>query len=131
MIATFINGNSGTWVNDVTGDYGLTDAAPRVTLSNGRLVNDILWAAKNSYLRGKVFGEFGRWTEPVWNINVRLQKGLNISKIRFETSVDFFNVFNWSSYQGYESADIRNARYVNKTTPQSARAVQLNLRVEY
>lgn len=132
-ISTFIDGRSGIWRNDTTGDYGWSDSAPRVTLSNGRMVSDISWQARNSYYVGKKYGESGRYSDTYWNINLRLAKGFKISNIvRAELSLDIFNVFNWCAYTNFQSTDIRRPdRYDVKTWPQPPRAAQVNVRIEF
>lgn len=130
-LSTFISGNSGVWFNDFTGDYGIYDSAPRIKISNGKKVPDILWAAQNSYYRGKVYGKYGRRSDPVWSVNLRVQKGITVSKLHLAASIDFYNLFNWAARMTFEKLDIRNPRYNNKLTPQSPRAAQINIRVEF
>jgi len=139
MISTFISGDSGEWINDTTGDYAWDESAPLVTLSNGRRVSDIVWQVQNSYYVGKKFWESGRYTETLWNVNLRLSKGINISRFRVEANIDFYNVFNWNAYRGFESTDIRRDyvdssgmnRYQRKTSPQAPRTAQISLRIEF
>jgi len=138
-ISTFIVGDSGEWRNDRTGDYAWDDSAPRIYLSNGRRVSDIVWSAFNSYDVGKKYGLSGRYTEALWSVNLRLSKGINISSFRVEANVDFFNVFNWGAYRGFGSSDIRRDyvdssgvnRYELKTSPQSPRTAALSLRISF
>ena len=118
-------------MNDVTGDYGFTDSSPRVTLSNGRLVGDIVWAAKNSYWKGKVFGLFGRRTDSLWRVNVRIQKNFTFSKFKLAASVDFFNVLNAVAYGAWLSNDVRSPNYSIPSTASAPRAAQMNLRVTF
>ncbi len=139
MISTFITGDSGEWKNDTTGDYAWDDSAPRIYLSNGRRVNDIVWSAFNSYYAGKKFGLSGRYTEALWSVNLRLSKGINISRFRVEANIDLFNVFNWGAYRGFESTDTRRDyvdsggrnRYQTKTSPQAPRTAALSLRIQF
>jgi hypothetical protein len=131
LVSTFILGQSGKWMNDVTGDYGFYDSTPRVTLSNGRRVADPVWQAKNSYWVGKEFGLQGRYTDPEWRVNLRFQKGMNISNYRLEASIDFFNIFNWSTYGSWSSNDIRSDRYNTQLNPQAPRSAQINVRIEF
>jgi len=139
MISTFIVGDSGEWINDTTGDYAWDDSAPRVTLSNGRKVDDIIWLAQNSYYVGKKFGESGRYTDALWSVNLRLSKGLRISRFRVEANIDFYNVFNWAAYRGFESSNIRRDyvdlggrnRYQMQTSPQAPRSAQFSLRIAF
>jgi len=132
MIATFISSHSGIWISDRTGDYEWDKTAPLVTLPNGRRVYDIVWQAKNYYYAGKKWGEQGRYTDDVWSVNLRLAKGVRISNLRFELSIDVFNVFNWAAYSSFQSVDIRRPdRYNVKTNPQTPRAAQLTFKVEF
>lgn len=131
MFSTYVMGQSGRWMNDKTGDYAWNDSSPRVFLSNGRKVADILWEAKNSYYAGKKWGEQGRYTDQLWQVNVRLQKGIKLSGIRLEASIDLFNVFNFATYQGWYTNDIRHPRYEEQLSPQAPRAAQLNFRIEF
>lgn len=132
LVSTFVNGQSGIWMNDRTGDYAWDDSAPRITLSNGRRVRDIVWQAKNNYFVGEKWGEHGRYTDQLWEINVRLAKGVRISRVRVEVALDVFNVFNWAVYSSFETLDIRRTdRYDIKTGPQSPRSGQLTLKIEF
>ena len=132
MISTFINGNSGEWVNDMTGDYAWDADAPTVTLSNGRGVDDIVWEASNYYYVGKKHGESGRYTDTLWSVNLRLSKGLNISNFRAELYFDIYNLFNWAAYRSFRSSDIRRPdRYPTKTNPQTTRTAQVSLRISF
>jgi len=139
LVSTFINGTSGIFMADLTGDYAWDASAPRVTLSNGRKVSDIVWQAKNSYLAGKKWGSSGRYTDDIWSINARLSKGVRVGRLRFEISIDFYNIFNWATYQSYQSLDLRRDyvdsaginRYTNLIAPQSPRAAQLTFKVTF
>lgn len=130
--SVILTGESGVWVNDLTGAYGLFDTAPLVTLSNGRQVQDIVWLAKNSFDRGGAFGLYGRTTTPQWIPNVRFSKGVTIKeKYWAEASFDLYNVFNSCYYGGWSSADIRNSLYTTQVSPSSPRTAQLNLRFRF
>ena len=139
LVSTFITGTSGIFMSDLTGDYAWDASAPRVTLSNGRRVADIVWDAKNSYFAGKKWGSSGRYSDDIWSINARLSKGLWVKKFRFEVTLDFYNLFNWAAYQSYQSLDVRRNyvdsaginRYTNLIAPQTPRAAQLTLKVEF
>jgi hypothetical protein len=144
LVSAFVNGTSGIFQADVTGDYAWDATAPTIKLAPGqtgtiRTVSDIVWQAKNSYFAGKKWGSQGRTTDDNWSVNVRLAKGLRVSKVRFELAIDFYNVFNWVSYSSYESHDIRRDyvdsaginRYLNKIGPQTPRAAQITVKVEY
>ncbi len=128
-LSTFINAFSGDWVNDITGDYAWNADAPRITLPNGRRVADIIWQARNSYYVGKDYRASGRYTDDVYNVNLRVQKEFNLGSDRLEVSADWFNLFNWSAYLAFESSDIRRPdRYPNRINPQRPRAMQANVR---
>jgi hypothetical protein len=139
MVATYINGNDGIWIADTTGDYAWDQSAPLVTLSNGRRVSDIVWQAANDFYTGKQWGSTGRRTDPLWMVNLRFSKGLNISRLRFELALDVFNIFNWCAYSSWETNDIRRDyvdssginRYLRQLSPQSPRAAQLSLNVRF
>ena len=53
--------------------------------------------------------------------------------------MDVYNLFNWATYQSYQSLDIRRDyvdssgvnRYQNLIAPQTPRAAQLTLKVEF
>ncbi len=139
LFATFINGYSGIWMNDLTGDYAWDATAPLVTLSNGRRVSDIVWQAKNSYFAGKKWGAQGRYTDDVWSVNFRIAKSVRINKFRVELACDFYNAFNWDSYSFFETLDVRRSvldssginRYLRATSPQTPRAAQLTFKIEF
>jgi hypothetical protein len=139
LVSTFVNGNSGIFIQDETGDYAWDASAPLVTISNGRRVSDIVWQAKNAYYVGKKWGDSGRYTDNVWNINARLSKGFTIGRFRLELTFDVYNVFNWSAYSSFSNVDIRRDyvdgsgknQYRLKTNPQSPRAAQLTFKVEF
>lgn len=139
MFSTYINGNDGIFVADTDGDYAWDASAPRVTLSNGRRVDDIVWLAANDYYAGKEWGSSGRRTDQLWSVNVRLAKGVNIQRFRVEAAIDFFNVFNWTAYSSFETNDIRRNyvdssginRYLRKTSPQEPRSAQLSLKLSF
>jgi len=139
LIATYINGNDGIFIADETGDYAWDQSADRIYLSNGRRVNDIVWQASNEYYVGKKWGTSGRRADPLWSINVRLSKGINIDRFRVEAAVDFFNVFNWCAYSSFEVNDIRRDfvdatginHYARQTSPQPPRAAQLSLKISF
>lgn len=140
-IATYINGNDGLFISDETGDYEWDDSSARIYLrSNNRRVNDIIWQASNEYYVGKKWGTSGRRTDPLWMINLRLAKGLNIDRYRLEVAIDFFNVFNWSAYSSFSSNDIRRDFvdddnpiniYQRQTSPQPPRSAQLSLKLSF
>ena len=128
-LSTFINATSGEWVNDITGDYAWNADAPRVRLPNGRMVADILWQARNSYVVGKQWGASGRYTDNQYLFNLRAQKSFNLGRERIDVSVDLYNLFNLAAYAGYETADVRRTdRYPVQISPQAPRAVQANVR---
>ena len=131
MVSTYISGQSGVWMNDITGDWEWNDDAPRVYLSNGRRVDDIVWEANNSYYVGRKYGLQGRMTNQLWLFNVRLAKTIKISRFRVEASVDFYNSFNSATYNTWYTLDIRNPRYDEERNPQSPRSVQLNLTIRF
>lgn len=128
-LALFFNATAGVWTNDLTGDYQWNASAPRVTLPNGRRVADIIWQARNSYYVDRQYGVAGRYTDDIYNMNVRLHKEFPVGgRYRVEAAIDFFNVFNSAGYTNFETADVRNPRYGNKINPQRPRATQLNFR---
>jgi hypothetical protein len=139
LVATYINGNDGIWIADTTGDYAWDATAPLVTLSNGRRVSDIVWQTANDYYSGKQWGSTGRRTDPLWMVNLRFSKGVNIRKFRVQAALDVFNVFNWCAYSSWETNDIRRDyvdssginRYQRQTSPQSPRAAQLSLNFQF
>jgi hypothetical protein len=132
MVSTFINGDSGEWFNAMDGDYAWDADPPLVTLSNGRKVDDITFLANNYYFAGKKYGEVGRYTDALWTINFRLSKGFNISNVRVEAYVDFYNILNSDAYRSYNSNDIRRTdRYNTKTSPQTPRTAQVSLRITF
>ncbi len=139
LASTFISGNSGTYLQDETGDYAWDATAPLVTISNGRRVSDIVWQARNAYYVGKKWGDSGRTTDNLWSVNARLAKGFTIGRFRLELTVDVYNVFNWSAYSSFGNVDIRRDyvdssginQYARKTSPQSPRAAQLTLKFEF
>ena len=128
-LSTFINAYSGEWVNDITGDYAWNADAPRIRLPNGRQVANIIWQARNSYYVDRQYGASGRYTDNVYNVNLRVVKEFVLGSDKLELSADWFNLFNWSAYTGYESADIRRPNlYGNQINPQRPRAMQANVR---
>jgi len=144
LLSTFINGTAGIFVADTTGDYAWDATAPTIKLAPGqagtqRTVSDIVWQAKNNYFAGKKWGAQGRTTDNIWSVNLRLAKGVRVGKIRCELAVDVYNLFNWAGYSMFESSDIRRNvpdstgvnRYANKIGPQSPRAAQLTVKIEY
>jgi len=131
QLSTFISGQSGSWQNDVSGDYGFYQSSPRVTLSNGRVVGDIGWSAFNSYWKGGTFGLFGRYTDPLWRVNVRIEKKVSFSKFKLAAAIDFFNVFNSVAYGAWLSNDVRNTNYTVRSSASSPRAAQTSLRFEF
>jgi hypothetical protein len=139
LLSTFINGTSGIFVADSTGDYAWDATAPTITLSNGRRVSDIVWQAKNSYFAGKKWSAQGRYTDDIWSVNARLSKGVQIKKFRFEIAIDFYNLFNQEGYSMFETSDIRRDfpdsggvnRYERKISPQTPRAAQLTFKIDF
>lgn len=139
LISTFINGTSGIFQADITGDYAWDAPAPTITLSNGRKVADIVWQEKNNYFVGKRWGASGRYTDNIWNVNARLAKRVRIDRLGFEIAIDFYNLFNWAAYQSYQSLDVRRDYvdstginwYRNKIAPQTPRAAQLTIKFEF
>jgi hypothetical protein len=145
LLSTFISGQAGILVADTTGDYAWDATAPTIKLAPGndgvtqRTVADIVWQAKNNYFAGKKWGAQGRYTDDIWSVNARLSKGVRVGKLRFELALDVYNLFNWSGYSMFESTDVRRNyvdsagvnRYLNKIGPQSPRAAQLTIKVEY
>lgn len=131
MFSSFIWGQSGQWLNDVTGAYAWNTSAPIVTLSNGRKVTDIEWVTENSYYAGKKYGSQGRMTEQMWTANVRFLKGINIKGVRTELSVDIFNLLNTATYTSWATVDVRHPNYSLRRNPQSPRSAQINLRMKF
>ncbi len=139
LVGAYVSGTSGIWQNDITGDYAWDASAPRITLSNGRKVADIVWGAQNSYYLGKKYGENGRYTDDVWSVNLRISKSLMLNRFRAELSLDVYNVFNWAGCTSYESLDVRRDytdslginRYQHKISPQSPRAAQVTFKVQF
>jgi len=140
-IATYINGNDGSFIADETGDYEWDASSARIYLrSNNRRVTDIIWSAYNEYYVGKQWGSSGRRTDPLWSINFRLAKSVNIDRFRVEAAIDFFNVFNWCAYSSFSSNDIRRDIvdednpvniYQRQTSPQPPRSAQLSLKFRF
>lgn len=131
MLSTFINGNSGIFMSNRTGDYDVTESAPRVTLSNGRRVADIVWSAKNNYYEGKKWGSSGRYTDDIWSINFRLSKTFRVSWTQWEIAFDLYNAFNFGGYRSFQSVDVRHDYYDIKTNPQPPRSAQLYFRFAF
>lgn len=131
MVSTYVNGQSGIFMSDRTGDYDVTASAPRVTISNGRGVSDLVWGAKNSYYVGKKWGTQGRYTDNLWSVNFRLSKAVQFGRVRVEAMVDVYNLFNWAAYTSFDSVDIRSDYYNDKTSPQEPRAAQLSLKIGF
>jgi len=139
LLSTFIDGRSGILVADTTGDYAWDATAPTIILSNGRKVTDIVWQAKNNYFVGKKWGSQGRYTDDIWSVNVRLAKGIRVGGLRFEAALDVYNVLNRAGYTMFETSDIRRDypdsggvnRYQRKISPQTPRAAQLTLKLEF
>ena len=138
-ISTYINGNDGIFIADSTGDYAWDASAPRVTISNGRVVNDIVWQAANDYYTGHTWGTTGRRTDSLWEVNVRLAKGVMIGRFRVQAMIDVFNLFNWTAYSSWATNDIRRDyvdssgvnQYLRQTSPQRPRAAQLSLKLTF
>jgi len=134
-ISTYINGNDGIFVADTTGDYAWDASAPLVTISNGRRVSDIVWIAANDYYTGHKWGTTGRRTDQLWEINVRLAKGVMLGRFRVQAMLDVFNLFNWTAYSSWTTNDIRRDyvdssgvnQYQRQTSPQRPRAAQFSL----
>jgi hypothetical protein len=145
LLSTFISGQSGVFVADTTGDYAWDASAPTITLAPGhdgvttRKVQDIVWQAKNNYFAGKKWGAQGRTTDDIWSVNARLSKGFTFGKFRAEIAIDVYNLFNWSGYQMFYTTDIRRDyvdssgvnQYMRMINPQSPRAAQLTIKIEY
>jgi hypothetical protein len=131
MISTFINGQSGIFMSDRTGDYDVTESAPTVTISNGRRVSDIGWSAFNSYYAGKKWGARGRTTNALWSVNFRLSKAVQFGRVRAEAMIDVFNIFNWCAYSNFQSVDVRSEYYAIQTSPQTPRSAQLSLKLGF
>ena len=103
--------------------------APRIRLPNGRTVSDIIWQARNSYYVGRDYGASGRYTDDVYNLNLRVSKEFSMGDDRLELSFDAFNLFNWAAYTGFLSSDVRRPdRYPVEVDPQRPRAMQANVR---
>jgi len=132
LVSTFINGQAGIFISDRTGDYEWDESAPQVTISNGRRVSDIIWAAQNYYFTGKKWGAQGRYSDDIWSVNLRLSKGIRIDRFRVEFAIDVYNAFNAAGWSSFYTNDIRRTdRYDMKTNPQSPRAAQLSLKVQF
>ena len=139
LFSTFVNGYSGVFIQDTTGDYAWDASAPTVTISNGRRVSDIVWQAFNNYYVGGFWGASGRYTDDIWSVNFRLAKGLAIGRFRIEVAMDLYNAFNWGKYSMYYTTDIRRDyvdssginQYQRMITPQSPRVAQLTVKIEF
>ncbi len=139
LISTFVNGASGIFMQDTTGDYAWDATAPTVTISNGRRVTDIVWSARNAYNLGGYWGASGRYTDDTWSVNFRLAKAVPVGKFRLEVAFDLYNAFNWCSYSMFYTTDVRRDyedtsgvnQYQRMITPQSPRAAQLTFKVAF
>lgn len=139
LFSTFVNGTSGIFVQDTTGDYAWDASAPNVTISNGRRVSDIVWQAFNSYYAGGAWGAQGRNTDDIWSVNFRLAKSVPIGRFRLEVAFDLYNAFNWDAYNMFYTTDIRRDyvdgsgvnQYLRMINPQSPRAAQLTFKIEF
>ncbi len=130
-VSVYFDALSGQWNNDITGDYAWNASTPRVILSNGRAVANIIWQAKNSYYAGGAWGLQGRMTDPEYNVNVRFQKGFRFGSRSADASIDFFNIFNSLMYHSWQTNDVRNPKYGLQTAPQSPRVAQINIRFRF
>lgn len=131
MFSTYVNGQSGNFISDRTGDYDVNDSAPRITLSNGRRVSDILWQAQNSYYAGGSWGSQGRYADNLWSVNFRLSKAVRIGNVQVVVMMDLYNAFNWAAYTSFQTVDIRHDFYDQKTGPQTPRAAQVSLQIKF
>lgn len=127
-MSVFFNAQSGRFLADRSGDYGYYDDPPEVVLSNGRVVSDIIWNARNSYWAGRRYGGSGRTTDPEFRANLRFQKAFSIQRYNLQVALDFYNIFNWCTYRRWRSNDIRDVNYDLMVNPQPPRAAQLTLR---
>jgi hypothetical protein len=127
-LSAFFNAQSGRTFASNSGNYDYYADPPGVTLSNGRVVDDIVWEAFNSYYAGGRYGAVSRTSDPTFLFNVRFQKDFNYEKYSFQAALDFFNLFNWSTYRNWRAHDIRDRNYDLQTTPQAPRAAQLSFR---
>lgn len=110
-----------------TGDFALNAVAPRVTLSNGRVVADPFFNL--AYPRAGRRGVDMLSADNTHLINLRLQKSLTIGRTqRAEFSLDVFNVTNSDAAFGFLSVDDRNANFGKPTNFVSARVAQIGVR---
>ena len=140
LLSTFISGQAGILVADTTGDYAWDAVAPTITPGQRPpKVTDIVWQARNSYYVGKKWGAQGRTTDDIWSVNARLAKGFTVGKFRAEIAIDVYNLFNWANYSMFANTDVRRDyvdssginQYARKIGPQSPRAAQLTIKIEY
>ena len=112
----------------LTGDFPLNASAPRVTLSNGRLVADPFF--NPAYPRARRRDVDTIATDDSHLVNLRVQKTLELPGRRhIELSGDVFNVFNSNASIDFLSKDVRSSNYLVPTNFVSARVGQVGVRV--
>lgn len=113
-----------------TGDSPLNASAPRVVLSNGRLVADPFF--NPAYPRARRRDADMLTSDDSHLVNFRLQKSLNLpARRRIDLSADVFNLFNSGASIGYLSTDDRSALFGQKSNYVAARTGQVGVRVVF
>lgn len=127
MISGVYSYTQGPKSDIMTGDFPLNAVAPRVTLSNGRVVADPFFNV--AYPRAGRRGADMLSADDTHLINLRVQKSLTIGKTqRAEFSLDVFNLTNSDAAFGFLSADERNTNFGQPTNFVAARVAQIGVR---
>jgi hypothetical protein len=103
--------------------------APRVTLSNGRVVNDPLFNPVR--LVAPPSEKVGREIGGTSLFNFQLQKGFTVGEQRFKLTAMVYNLPNAAERTGYLSTNIDNPNYNRLSSAQRPRAGQLSLGWEF
>jgi len=113
-----------------TGDFPLNATAPRVVLSNGRLVADPFF--NPAYPRARRRDVDMLTSDASHLVNFRLQKTVTLpARRRLELSADVFNLFNSDASIGFLSVDDRSTLFGQKSNYVAARTGQVGARLVF
>jgi hypothetical protein len=126
-LSVLYTATQGPRTNVTTGDFPLNATAPRVTLSNGRIVADPFF--NPAYPRARKNNVDMLAADNAHIVNLRLQKSFKLGgNRRLDLSGDVFNLLNSDAAFGFLSADARSANFGRKTNYVQPRVGQVGAR---
>ena len=120
---------SDTYLLDTYQELPAGTAPPRITLSNGRVINDPLFNPVR--LVAPPSEKVGRKIGGTELLNVQLQKGFRYKSQQFRITALIFNALNADTRLNYASSNIDNPNYNVLTGVQRPRAGQLSIGWEF